>query len=161
MAQSYSRMVLESNEVGLRYNVAAAAASWFMLAGFFILPGTFTSIKRSTFLSSSEDGRRVQSAVQNVPLLPVAGLCYVVAVGGLCTLWRRFRANYIWVTQHILLPSCFNCLSGLFTVLTNVYTARKGIWSPTAWATLGIVLFAMLVSLSGALFYQWTLSHLR
>ncbi|KAH8746102.1 hypothetical protein F5883DRAFT_585915 [Diaporthe sp. PMI_573] len=95
MAQSYSRMVLESNEVGLRYNVAAAAACWLMLAGFFILPGTFTSIKRSSFLSASNDGRRIQSAVQNVPLLPVAGLCYVVAIAGLGTLWRRFRANYI------------------------------------------------------------------
>ena len=103
MPQQYSRMVLESNEVGLRYNVAAAAACWFMLAGFFILPDTFTSIKRSTFLSASNDGRRVQSVVKNVPLLPVAGLCYVVAIAGLGTLWRRFCTNYIWVTQHILL----------------------------------------------------------
>ncbi|KAH8755411.1 hypothetical protein F5883DRAFT_430626 [Diaporthe sp. PMI_573] len=147
MSRSYSRIVLESNEVGLRYNVAAATACWFMLAGFFILPGTFTSIKRSTFLSSSEGGRRVQSAVQNVPLSAAAGLCYLVAIVGLGTLWRKFRANYVWVTQHILLPSCLNCLSGLFTVLTNVYTARKGIWSPTAWASLGIVLISMLISL--------------
>ncbi|POS70247.1 PHO85 cyclin-1 [Diaporthe helianthi] len=103
MPQSYSRMVLESNEVGLGYNVTAALACWAMLAGFFILPGTFTSIKRSTFLSASSDGRRIQSAVQNVPLLPVASFCYVVAIAGLGILWRRFRANYIWVIQHILL----------------------------------------------------------
>jgi hypothetical protein len=29
-----------------------------------------------------------------------------------------------------------SCISGLLTVLLNVYSARDGTWSPTAWATL-------------------------
>lgn len=35
MAQSYPSMLIESNEVPMQFNLAAAAAFWMMLAGLF------------------------------------------------------------------------------------------------------------------------------
>lgn len=100
-------MVIASNEVAMQYNLAAAAACWTMLAGFFILPGTFTALKRSTLLASSHDGAHFQSAVQNVPLLPIAGVCYSIAIGTIILLWFRFHRNYVWIQRYLLMLVSF------------------------------------------------------
>lgn len=103
MALRYHQMVLQSNEIPIHYNCAAAAASWTVLAGFFIFPGTFTSLKRSEVLAHSQGGRVVQNAVQNIPLLPLASCLYVLGITGLGLLWWKFRANYVWLLGHIFL----------------------------------------------------------
>ncbi|KAF3760021.1 hypothetical protein M406DRAFT_270073 [Cryphonectria parasitica EP155] len=53
MAQSYHRMIIDSNEVPVWYNVTAAAVSWAILAGFFTFPSTFTSLEQSHALENS------------------------------------------------------------------------------------------------------------
>lgn len=63
-------------------------------------------------------------------------------------------------TLLILSPGLLNCISGLLAVLLNVYSARDGTWSPTAWATLGIVLFSLAVMTSAACVYRYWLSRL-
>ncbi|KAF3768210.1 hypothetical protein M406DRAFT_250189, partial [Cryphonectria parasitica EP155] len=142
MAQSYHRMIIASNEVPIWYNVTAAAASWIMLAGFFTFPGSFTSLKTSHTLENSH----LVQAVANIPLLAIASVCYAIGAIGLCLLWSEFRTNYV--------PGLLNCISGLLAVLINVYSARDGTWSPTAWATLGIVLFSLTFMISTSCIYR-------
>lgn len=52
----YRQMLVEANEVWNYYNLAAGLASWIVLAGLFISPGTFTSLKSSRVLQQSENG---------------------------------------------------------------------------------------------------------
>lgn len=99
MAQPYHLMIIESSEIPVRYNIAAAAASWTMLAGFFTFPGTFTSLERSQALVNSP----IVHTVANVPLLVVASLCYAMGVAGFCFLWSKFRTNYVWLLAHLFL----------------------------------------------------------
>lgn len=97
-------MVMESSEMSVRYNVAAAAACWIMLAGFFILPGTFTALQRSTIINSTQsDVRQFENAVQNISLLPLAGVCYLAAASTMVYLGYRFRLNYIWISRQLLM----------------------------------------------------------
>lgn len=96
-------MLLEAHDIPEQFNLAAAAASWITLAGFFILPGTFTSLSKSRILEESQGGRAVHHAVQNIPLLPLAGLCYLVGVASLIYLWHKFKRNHIWNMLHIFL----------------------------------------------------------
>ncbi|KAG8157702.1 hypothetical protein KVR01_012364 [Diaporthe batatas] len=103
MASTYHRMIIESNEVPVIYNMMAAAASWTMLAGFFVLPGTFTSLEGSEYLQKSQQGQAVQKVVQNITLLPMAAMCCTMSAGGLYFLWSRFRNNYVWILTHLLL----------------------------------------------------------
>lgn len=52
----YMKMCTQANRVPSIYNILAALSSWLTLAGFVVLPGTFTSLKHSTTLSSSKGG---------------------------------------------------------------------------------------------------------
>lgn len=88
---TYHSMVLQSQDIPLYYNLAASLALWSMLAGILVLSGTFTSLKQST------------SFLQQVPLLPIAGLLCCTGIIGLGLLWFKFRNNYFWVLTHLFL----------------------------------------------------------
>jgi len=91
-------MIIESSEAPIWCNLAAAAAQWTVLAGFFILPGTFTSLKEQPQVIGDS---RIASTVVNIPLIPLAGICYAVGVAGLAMLWFKFRLNYMWLFTHL------------------------------------------------------------
>ncbi|KAH8754360.1 hypothetical protein F5883DRAFT_354445, partial [Diaporthe sp. PMI_573] len=132
MAQTYRGMIIASDRVPIWYNIVAAAALWIVLAGSFILPGTFTLLREQ---SHALGDPWVVEVVVNIPLLPLAGICYLIGIIWLASLWFKFRHNYAWVLSHIFYPGILNCISGLLTLIVNVYTAREGTWSPTAWIT--------------------------
>ncbi|KAH8747640.1 hypothetical protein F5883DRAFT_437103, partial [Diaporthe sp. PMI_573] len=117
MAETYHRMIIASHEVPIWYNVAAAASPWTMLAGFFVFPD-FTSLKKSHVFDDS--------IAPNTPLIVIASICYSAGSIGLCYLWSEFRSNYFWLLAHIFFSGLLNCISGLLTVLLNVYSARDG-----------------------------------
>jgi hypothetical protein len=99
----YMEMCTKANKVPSIYNILAALFSWLTLAGFVVLPGTFTSLKHSTTLSSSKGGEIVQKTVQNVPLLPMAGVMCGIGIVGTCWLWKKWRKEYVWLTGQIFL----------------------------------------------------------
>ena len=54
----YMEMCTQANKVPIVDNILATLFSWLTLAGFVVLPSTFTSLKHSTTLSSSK-GREI------------------------------------------------------------------------------------------------------
>ncbi len=96
-------MVLESNNVPAGYNILAAASLWILLAGYIVLPGSFTSLQNSKSLSDSETGKVVQHAIQNVPLLVVAGICCLFGAVGICYLWYIWWRSYVWLVNKLFL----------------------------------------------------------
>ena len=103
MRTPYMVMSLQANEAPRRDNIRAAVFSWITLAGFIVLPGTFTSLKNSESLEESESGKAVQVAVQNIPLLPVAAIWCLVGIIGSSWLWRKWCKNYVWLVTKIFL----------------------------------------------------------
>ena len=84
-------------------NLLAAIFSWITLAGFIILPGTFTSLETSDRLGNTTGGKLVQDAVKNIPILVVGvGFCVLGTIGSL-RLWQKWRQNYIWLMMHIFM----------------------------------------------------------
>lgn len=65
---TYYEMIVESQEVRTRWNFLAAFSNWFLLAGFVVFPGTFTSTGRSKALSHYQASWVIQRAIRNVPL---------------------------------------------------------------------------------------------
>jgi len=101
----YSRWNDESNQVPLRYNLGTALCSWLVLTACVMLPGTFTSIQKSTDLGQTESGKAVQSAIKNVHLLGLsAGLSLLGLVGLGAIRWhmiRKYGSNPIWDIRSI------------------------------------------------------------
>jgi hypothetical protein len=50
------------------HNLLAAFFTWILLAGFVLLPGTFTSLQQAGEGTSNENEKAVLHAVQNVSL---------------------------------------------------------------------------------------------
>jgi hypothetical protein len=65
-------MSLQAREAPGRNSVLAASFSWMTLAGFIFFPRTFTSLENSESLRESKNGKVVQHAVQNIPLLDLS-----------------------------------------------------------------------------------------
>ncbi|PSR84389.1 hypothetical protein BD289DRAFT_368674 [Coniella lustricola] len=150
---SYNQMILDASDASAYYNIAAAALLWIMLAGILVLPGTFTTLQKSD--------TALQNVIQYIPLLPVAIIFYLSGMIGVLYLWNVFRGNYIWLIQHLFQPGTLNTLTGLVTVIINIYTARNGTWSPTAWATLAIVVVSFSWMMSLLMIYKLRLMRMR
>lgn len=96
-------MVLEAYRSPSGYNILVTVASWLLLAGFVIFPGTYSSLQESDLLYSTETGRAVSRVIQNVPLLVIAIACCVLGAFGVGVLWWLRRNNYIWLMQKIFM----------------------------------------------------------
>ena len=85
-------------------NVLASLFTWLLLAGFIVLPGTFASIRNSQALNRiGKAGKIVVQAVQNLPLLWVAGILCLGGACGISWLWWENYDNYIWLVDRIFL----------------------------------------------------------
>jgi len=59
-------MLLALDSIPRLHNLMAAFFTWILLAGFVLLPGTFTSLQRDDELNETE--AQVLNAVKHVPL---------------------------------------------------------------------------------------------
>jgi hypothetical protein len=75
-------MLLKLDKIPTLHNILAGAFAWLLLAGFVVIPGTFTSIVNSRTLQTGagKAGKAVVKTVQNLPLLGVAGACCLIGV---------------------------------------------------------------------------------
>jgi hypothetical protein len=139
----YMTMLLNLDTIPRLHNILASFFCWILLAGFVIFPATFTSIGALTEseldpLAGDPQATEFIDHVKNISLLYIAGFCSGIGAGGMIWLWWRWRANFVWLLNRIFLPGCLNSLAGLISTLINVYTQHTGVWSVTAWVTLGV-----------------------
>ena len=103
----YIGMLLQVYEIPTLYNVLAAAFTWILLAGYLVLPGTFTSLRNSRAVKDVAGKSQAEVAilhtVQNAPLLWVAAFCCVLGTSGMCWLWWMYQENYVWLISRIFL----------------------------------------------------------
>lgn len=101
MQTPYMVMSVQANEIPMLHNIWAAFFAWITLAGYLVLPGTFTSVSRSESLRNDATGRIVQTTIQNIPLVPFAVICFIVGITGSYLLWRKWKTNYIWLAAKL------------------------------------------------------------
>lgn len=99
----YMAMSIQANQVPVIFDICASFSSWLTLAGFVVLPATFTSLKKSKDLGGVTGGRELQDAVRNLELLPVAVILCCIGIASSGWLWWRWHKNYIWLVSRIFL----------------------------------------------------------
>ncbi|KAJ5100807.1 hypothetical protein N7456_006859 [Penicillium angulare] len=157
--QRYLRMLKEEAQMDWKLNSCANAANWILLAGYVIIPGTFTSLKSSSevqsLLQKNETGRVVLKTIQNPPLLVIAFLFFIIGGTTLGWLWIKFKSNYPWLINKIFIPAFLNAAAGLLTTVVNVVTSQSRALSIMSLTT--IIVTALTLVLFGAsfLFYRF------
>lgn len=150
----YVRMVFEADQVPWQHNVLASAAHWILLAGYLVVPGTFTSLQKSGAvqdeLMESEAGELILDTIQNPPLLATACFFFVAGLMIMAWLYHDYCENYIWLINRIFMyvvgplkvhllkgsrPTLLNALAGLLSTIISLYTAHDGDWSIMALLT--------------------------
>jgi len=106
----YMNMHLELDEIPRLHNILAAVCTWILLAGFIVLPGTFTSFQNSPqFKEANSDSDKgslehnILHGISHMGLLWVAAICSISGALGSCVLWVRWRRNYVWLINRIFL----------------------------------------------------------
>ncbi|CAI7667860.1 unnamed protein product [Penicillium crustosum] len=130
---SYVRMILEADGIAWQDNVLASTAHWILLAGYLVIPGTFTSLQKSDTvrndLAENETGEWILNTIQNPPLLAIACVLFISGLAIMGWLFWEYRGNYIWLINRIFIPTLLNALAGFLTTIISLYTAHDGDWS--------------------------------
>lgn len=138
----YMEMLLDLDKVPRMHNILSSLFGWLLLAGFVVFPGTFTSIKKLStdpgLANELPTAGEILDRFQNLPLLVIASITCGVGALGLVWLALRWRRNYVWLLNRILLPSTTNALVGLISTLVTVYTQNDGAWSLMAKVTAAV-----------------------
>lgn len=104
---TYARMLREEAEMDMRFSITVGAANWALLAGYLVIPGTFTSLQTSNqvekTLQTNEAGRTVLHMIQNPRLLAIACLLFVSGIAALMWLMHfpKLRGNYPWLINKV------------------------------------------------------------
>ncbi|KAF4486675.1 hypothetical protein CGGC5_v005975 [Colletotrichum fructicola Nara gc5] len=158
----YDQMVLENDrEIDWWWSLLAKAFSWLLLAGYIVFPSTFASLRRSQVLENMGSVGQAVSDWVNDCLIALASVLSGVASIGLAWLWFRWRANYVWVHQHIVIPTLANSLIGFLSTILNIYTVHGGQWSATSIATTTVTGWWLVVSCALCGVYQYLMDGLR
>ncbi|KAH6667346.1 hypothetical protein B0J14DRAFT_489871 [Halenospora varia] len=123
-------MVYEEYCIPFRYKLSATGSLWFLLFGFVLFSGTFTTIK----LNTAEEV--LISKFQNIPMFVLGILFCGASSCALIYLSWRFKNNSIWLVERILLPGFINSATGLGNTLISVGTVHYWEVSATAKSTI-------------------------
>lgn len=119
----YMNMLLAVDKIPRLHNILASFFSWTLLAGFIILPATFSSPAHPTTTTTTS---------ATTALITIAALLAGVGSGGMSWLAWRWRRNYIWLLNRVYMPGTLNGLAGLVATVTAVYAQHGGSWGSAA-----------------------------
>lgn len=104
---AYTKMIIEFYCTPLRYNVLASTTNWVLLAGYLVIPGTFTSLQKSKSLEhkldANDTGKTILYTIQNPPVLGIGCSFLILGALGMSALgWDR-RHNYVWLINKMFM----------------------------------------------------------
>lgn len=105
----YMEMLLHLDKIPRLHNIMASAFTWIMLAGFLVVPGTYTEIHTSQTFKNADNPNNsgvahdIVHSIANIGLLWVSGFLALVGTLGCFYLWFRWRQNYVWLINRIFL----------------------------------------------------------
>lgn len=101
----YVHMLLELDTIDWVYNFLSSFANWTLLAGYLVIPGTFTTLQKSDTLKQGLQDNHTEKAVlntiQNPPLLAIACTFLGVGAGTMVYLFLKWKHNYFWIFNRL------------------------------------------------------------
>jgi len=100
---AYNQMLLELDNIPLKWNALAYTATWALLAGYLVLPGTFTSLRSSQAIQNDTNkaGKIVLKTYQNLGVLWVAAIFCSYGLSTIGWLWWKWQGNYLFLSNRL------------------------------------------------------------
>ncbi|KAK3301309.1 uncharacterized protein B0H64DRAFT_438394 [Chaetomium fimeti] len=174
----YMNMLLSLDRIPRMHNILVSFFVWILLAGFVIIPGSFTSSQRKQegetvqlpvaapggtgTGTGANAGAKLSLTPANTAALVIGFVCIIAGAFGSAWLALRWRRNYVWLLNKLYLPLILNALAGLIATITSVYTQQAGEWGPQAVTT--AVVEAIILAMGIILFFvynYWLLQRMR
>ncbi|KAK3988666.1 hypothetical protein QBC44DRAFT_243216 [Cladorrhinum sp. PSN332] len=119
------------------HNILVLFFAWILLAGFVIMPGSFTSVKRAVDEASGIPinlgaNRKLILSKANTATMVVGFVLTVAGTFGTAWLALRWRRNYVWLLNRIYMPLVLNSSIGFVSTIIGVYAMQFGEWSTQA-----------------------------
>lgn len=103
----YEHMLRELDNIPWKYNFFSSFAGWSLLAGYLVIPGTFTSLQGSDQIQQglvkNKTERAILDTIQNPPLVGIACSLLAVGAGTMAFLFFRWRYNYLWLVNRLFM----------------------------------------------------------
>lgn len=105
----YMEMLLHLDQIPRVHNILASLFTWILLAGFLVIPGTFTSVQNSAAFKDAAENERdkvahaILDGIKNIGLVWVSGAFCLIGALGCLWLWVAWRKNYVWLLNRIFL----------------------------------------------------------
>ncbi len=96
----HNGMILDCENIALKYDIQAAAASWLLLVGYLMLPAAFASLKKSNIEVVEKSATFVE---QLLSMVGIAGVFCGLSAIWLLWLWFKLHRNYVWLQRRIFL----------------------------------------------------------
>ncbi|KAK3325478.1 hypothetical protein B0H66DRAFT_125124 [Apodospora peruviana] len=134
----YMNMLLSLDKIPQLDNILVSCFTWILLAGFVVIPGSFTSLKKleaktqGEIIPGSPAANALLSSVANTSVTAVGFVCMGIGTTGAIWLGWRWRKNYVWLLNKLYMPLMLNGLAGVISTITNVYSQQKGEWRTQA-----------------------------
>ncbi|KAB8067368.1 hypothetical protein BDV29DRAFT_186275 [Aspergillus leporis] len=162
----YERMLRELADIHWGFNFLSSFAGWILLAGYLVIPGTFTTLRGSDTMKEGLAGNNAEKAIldtiQNPPLVGIACSLLAIGAGLMAFLFFRWRHNYLWLINRLFIPTSLNAAAGLLTTIINIYTAKSGNWSIMSLLTVIVTALSTTASLALVLFYKfWKMEKVK
>ncbi|KAL2017990.1 hypothetical protein VTK56DRAFT_1370 [Thermocarpiscus australiensis] len=164
----YMSMLLSLDKIPRLHNILVSFFAWILLAGYVVIPGSFTSVKRKQEEGGIEipiggggAGKLVLTRA-NTAAMVIGFVCICAGMFGLAWLALRWRRNYVWLLNKLYMPLILNSLAGLLATVTSVYAQQAGDWSTQA--TITAILEASILGVNMLFFFvynYWLLQRIR
>jgi len=155
----YTNMVFE--QVPRTHNILSGLFTWILLAGFVVLPGTFSTLE--AIQSTPNEFGKVLHKIHHLALLVIAFGCCVLGACGMLLLWWRWAHNYVWLLNGIFIPGVLNGLSGLISTFASVYGGpQSGVYNASSIATLAVTgACTVICGFLTAIYSLWKLDRVK
>ncbi|KAL2128123.1 hypothetical protein VTI74DRAFT_9633 [Chaetomium olivicolor] len=170
----YMNMLLSLDRIPRLHNILVSVFVWILLAGFVVIPGSFTSRpmrKQEGGASSATNpvvggggsmAEKLALAPANTAAMVVGFVCIVAGTFGAAWLALRWRRNYVWLLNKLYLPLILDALAGVLAAVVTVYTQQAGVWSTQAVAVAVVEGAVLGVSVMFFFVYNyWLLQRVR
>ncbi|KAK0658924.1 hypothetical protein QBC41DRAFT_369073 [Cercophora samala] len=138
----YMSILLSLDKIPRLHNILSTLFLFLLLAGYVIIPGSFTALSRPPLDPSSAipvnlgsnttPDKKLLLSKANTATMVIGFVFIIVGTFGTAWLGLKWRRNYVWLLNKLYLPLVMYSVVGLVGTVVGVYAVQNGEWSTQA-----------------------------